>query len=64
MTSVTYMNADLFHTTNFLTASNCMLIKNNREQQKVFDAIYEIFQLYMELRNTDYDIIYEQYRIE
>ena len=61
MTSVTYLNADLFETTNILTISNYLLMNKINDYDKMCNFIFKLYNIFRELQNTDYDVLYKKY---
>lgn len=61
MTSITYMNADLWETTNLLTMSNALLMKKLSGYDQVYVSIKESYEIFGELQKTDYDVLYRKY---
>lgn len=61
MTSITYMNADLWETTNLLTMSNHLLMRKLNEYDQIYVSIKESYEIFGELQKTDYDVLYKKY---
>jgi len=62
MSSVTYMNADLFETTNILTMTTHLLKQENKKFEGTAIELKECYDLFVGLQQTDYDVLYKRYR--
>lgn len=62
MTSVTYMNADLWQTVNTLMFSNELLKAKLAEYDHSFHVVKNAHEIFRILQSTDYDILYKKYK--
>lgn len=62
MSSITYMNADLWETVNILTMTTHMLMQENRKYDSTEYEINDCYRIFEQLQKTDFDVLYQKHK--